>query len=117
MSEALRALIIEDSSDDAELMVRELRAEGYDVSFERVQTAEATTQALRERTWDVVLSDYSMPNFSAMAALKIVRAADQNLPFIHRLGNDRRGTRRRCPQGRRQRLHLEVQSQPFAPGH
>jgi len=78
----LRALVVEDSERDAALLVRELRRSGYDLSFERVETADAMHAALDSQTWDVVLSDYSMPRFSAPAALALVRGRNLDLPFI-----------------------------------
>jgi signal transduction histidine kinase len=78
----LRALVVEDSERDAALLVRELRRGGYDLSFERVETADAMQAALDSQTWDVVLSDYSMPRFSAPAALALVRGRNLDLPFI-----------------------------------
>ncbi len=78
----LRVLIVEDSIDDAELLLMELRRGGYDVSYERVQTADAMRRALAEGTFDLVLSDYSMPSFSAMVGLQIHRESGVDIPFI-----------------------------------
>ena len=82
MSKPLSALIVEDNEQDAALLVRELRRGGYDLSFDRVETPDAMGAALDERTWDIVLSDYSMPRFSAPAALALVRERNLDLPFI-----------------------------------
>ena len=82
MSKPLRALVVEDSERDTALLVRELRRGGYDLSFQRVETADAMHAALDSQTWDVVLSDYSMPRFSAPAALELVRGRNLDLPFI-----------------------------------
>src|ERR1700719_5040981 len=82
VSKPLRALIVEDSEQDAALLVRELRRGGYDLSFERVETLAAMQAALDKNSWDVVLSDYSMPRFSAPAALALVRERNLDLPFI-----------------------------------
>jgi len=57
MSKPLSALIVEDSEQDAALLVRELRRGGYDLSFDRVETPDAMSAALDRRTWDIVLSD------------------------------------------------------------
>ncbi|MEK7280674.1 MAG: two-component system response regulator, partial [Nitrospirota bacterium] len=70
----LRVLIVEDSEDDKELVLRELRRGGYDPVFERVDTAEAMGMALNQQTWDIIISDYSMPNFNARAALEVLKA-------------------------------------------
>jgi two-component system cell cycle sensor histidine kinase/response regulator CckA len=77
----LRVLIVEDSKDDTELLVRELERGGYSVAYEQVSTADAMTAALG-RTWDVVISAYSMPAFSAMAALALLKANRRDLPFV-----------------------------------
>ena len=82
MSKQLSALIVEDNEQDATLLVRELRRGGYDLSFDRVETSDAMCAALDRRTWDIVLSDYSMPRFSAPAALARVRERKLDLPFI-----------------------------------
>lgn len=82
MANPLRVLIIEDSEDDAELVLRQLRRAGYDPSYAQVQTAEAMLAALAERQWDIVLSDYSMPYFNASAALAILQKSGLDLPFI-----------------------------------
>jgi CheY-like chemotaxis protein len=65
----LRVLMIEDSEDDALLLARELRRAGYDLTHERVDTAAALEAALDRHPWDLDLGDYSMPQFSGIAAL------------------------------------------------
>ena len=83
MSEALiRVLVVEDSEDDAQLIVRELRRGGYTVEFERVQTKADMLAALARRPWDVVLSDYTMPQFSALGALEALKDSGLDLPFL-----------------------------------
>lgn len=82
MAAPLRVLIVEDSEDDAALMVRELRRHGYDLTFERVQTVQAMKAALDTQQWDVILSDYSMPSFNAPAALRLVQDRGIDIPFI-----------------------------------
>ncbi|GAF85023.1 unnamed protein product, partial [marine sediment metagenome] len=59
MSTPLRVLIVEDSEDDAVLMLHELRRGGYDPTSERVDTPEAMNTALDRQTWDIVLSDHA----------------------------------------------------------
>jgi signal transduction histidine kinase len=78
----LHALIIEDSEEDCALLLRTLRHGGYDVSHQRVDTAETLQNMLRARRWDCVISDFSMPGFSGIAALKLVREKDPDVPFI-----------------------------------
>src|SRR5262245_62090749 len=78
----LRVLIIEDSEFDARILVSTLKQGGYQPSFLRVETAETLRAALANETWDIILSDYNMPSFSAPAALKIVQDSGLDLPFI-----------------------------------
>jgi signal transduction histidine kinase len=78
----LRVLIVEDSEEDALLMVRELERGGYDPTFERVETAEKMKEALCTKTWDLVLADYSLPHFSGLEALEVLKASGLDLPFI-----------------------------------
>jgi signal transduction histidine kinase/HPt (histidine-containing phosphotransfer) domain-containing protein len=82
MDVQLRALFIEDCPDDATLVLRELQRGGFAVTSHRVQTAADLTAALDAQEWDVVISDYSMPQFSGLDALAIVRAKYPDLPFI-----------------------------------
>lgn len=78
----LRLLLVEDSEDDALLLLRDLERGGYDVESERVETMPAMKQALTRREWDLVISDYRMPNFSAPAALETLKKSGLDLPFI-----------------------------------
>ena len=82
MSKALKVLIVEDSPDDAALVLRELRRGEYDPVWERVETAEAMNAALERAEWDVILSDYTMPNFSALQALETLKSKQLDIPFI-----------------------------------
>ncbi len=78
----LRLLLVEDSEDDAQLLLRELQRGGYEVESMRVETQAAMQAALDSQTWDVVISDYSMPQFSAPQALDTMQASNVDLPFI-----------------------------------
>jgi len=82
LSKRLRALLVEDSEDDATLLRRELVRVGFDPDIERVATAADFGAALDREKWDIVLSDYSMPGFNGMAALEIVRSRELDVPFI-----------------------------------
>ena len=82
MSKTLRVLHVEDSEQDMALIARHLKRAGYDVISDRVETAETMTAALESREWDVVLCDYSMPKFSALEAIALVRKRELNIPFI-----------------------------------
>lgn len=75
-------LLVEDNPDDAELVILELRRAGYQPSFRRVQTGEEMTAALTKETWEVIVSEHSLPNFSAPEAFTIVRGLNIDIPFI-----------------------------------
>jgi PAS domain S-box-containing protein len=78
----LRVLIVEDSLDDTELVLRELRRGHDPVQFERVEDAPAMRAALQAGGWDVIISDWNMPRFSAPAALDVLRETGIDIPFI-----------------------------------
>jgi two-component system cell cycle sensor histidine kinase/response regulator CckA len=82
VTDALRVLMVEDSATDAKLVVQALVSMGLEVEFERVEDPESMRRALEERTWDFVLSDWSMPKFSAMGALDVLKKTGKDLPFI-----------------------------------
>lgn len=82
MLKPLQLLLIEDSPDDAEILLRILLREGYQVTCERVETAIDMKAALDTRTWDIVISDYSLPRFSVSGALDVLRTSELDLPFI-----------------------------------
>lgn len=79
--QALRVLIVEDSEADAELTVQELSRAGFEVEAERVMTLSNLERSL-ERTWDVIVSDYSLPNMDAPAVLDVVRRRGIDVPFV-----------------------------------
>src|ERR687898_3019162 len=82
MSAPLRLLIIEDSENDALLLERELRRGGYDLTSHRVDTPESMADALGNHTWDLIISDYTMPQFSGIAALQQLNESGMDIPFI-----------------------------------
>jgi two-component system cell cycle sensor histidine kinase/response regulator CckA len=82
MNRPLRVLIVEDSEDDSMRLVRELRRGGYDLTHERVEKAEAFKSALDEQSWDLIIADYNLPEFSAPAALALLKESGLDLPFI-----------------------------------
>lgn len=82
METPFKLLMVEDSPEDAELLLRTLRKGGMAPDYQRVQTAEALAQALEKGYWDVVISDYSMPGFDGTRALAMVHEADADLPFL-----------------------------------
>jgi CheY-like chemotaxis protein len=82
MDTPIKLLVIEDSQEDADLLLRTLRKGGLAPDFIRVDTAEDLQRALDARPWDLVISDYSMPAFDGSRALAMVRAADPDMPFL-----------------------------------
>ncbi|MBI3853285.1 MAG: PAS domain S-box protein [Verrucomicrobia bacterium] len=82
MSKPLRILLLEDSEDDAALVQRELQRSGYEPTLLRVETAPAMAAALEREAWDIIISDYSMPQFNAPAALELLHQKGIDLPFI-----------------------------------
>lgn len=82
MADLLNVLLIEDSEDDALLVLRELRQGGFEPRWRRVETAEALHAALSSQSWDVVISDYRLPGFDAPAALAIIQQSQLDLPFV-----------------------------------
>jgi len=82
MSKPLAVLIVEDSESDAQIIVRVLKKADYAVVSERVETAELMRAALTKRTWDIVISDYALPQFDGSAALTVLRATGLDIPFI-----------------------------------
>lgn len=78
----LRVLLVEDSQADALLLARALQRGGFDVTSERVDTADSMREALQKRYWDLILCDHSMPQFSAPEALELLKAHGLDVPFI-----------------------------------
>ena len=78
----LRLLLIDDSEDDASLVVRELSRAGYSVASQRVDSPEALAIALTSQRWDLAIADYTMPKFNGAAALALLREHNAELPLI-----------------------------------
>jgi diguanylate cyclase (GGDEF)-like protein/PAS domain S-box-containing protein len=86
MAESLRVLILEDSPDDALLVADHLRRAGLTIDWERVDTEAAFGAKLRTGL-DLIIADYTLPQFSAPRALAMLKAADLDIPFIVVSGN------------------------------
>src|SRR4028119_996579 len=79
---ALRLLFVEDSEDDALLLLKEIRRGDYDVFSKRVETPEAFVRALDEGGWDAIICDYVLPGFGALEALELTKEKGLDIPFI-----------------------------------
>jgi signal transduction histidine kinase len=77
----LQLLVAEDSEDDFEILLRELRKGGYAVTAERVK-ATAELEAALDRPWDLLISDWIMPGFGGPQVLDTVRARRLDLACI-----------------------------------
>jgi PAS domain S-box-containing protein len=82
MGKPIRILHIEDSPDDAELVIHSLAKAGWESEFERVKTADGMRRALERKSWDILLSDYSLPEFNGLSALAILKESGLDIPFI-----------------------------------
>lgn len=82
MSKLLRVLLVEDSENDALLILRQLRHNGYKPVHRRVCTAAAMSAALDEQGWDIVISDFVMPQFDGLGALGLLKQKGLDIPFI-----------------------------------
>ena len=80
--QSLRILIVEDSENDALLIIRDLKKGGYNPVYERVDTAAAMKKALQKKQWDIILCDYTMPKFNAPSAIALLKEANIDTPAI-----------------------------------
>ncbi len=78
----LSLLLVEDSDDDAILILEELRGAGFAPSYERVYTRPGMRRALLEGEWDVIISDHNLPGFSATDSLLLLLESHRDIPFI-----------------------------------
>lgn len=82
MTKPIRVVIVEDSENDTRLLIRELQRGGFELEFQRVDSPGAMVAALSSQPWDLIISDYSMPHFSGLAALQVLKQSGLDLPFI-----------------------------------
>lgn len=78
----LQLLIVEDSLDDAELLKIHLKRAGYEIKSERVDTAQEVREALKNRDFDIIVSDFQMPGFGGLEAFEILKESGLDIPFI-----------------------------------
>jgi PAS domain S-box-containing protein len=82
MKKELRILLVEDSEDDALLLLHHIERNGYTIDYERIETPDRMYDLLKEKKWDLVLSDYVMPHFNGLEALAILQESGIDIPFI-----------------------------------
>ena len=87
MNKQVRVLIIEDSRFDARVLIGELERGGYKPDYELVDTPEGMRTALTAKSWDIVISDYVMPDFSGLDAIRILQESGLDIPIIIVSGN------------------------------
>jgi PAS domain S-box-containing protein len=78
----IRVLILEDTDDDKELVLRQLKKGGYQLEYDCIETREELVHALDKQSWDIILCDYSMPKFDGLTALEVVHEKGIDIPFI-----------------------------------
>jgi two-component system, cell cycle sensor histidine kinase and response regulator CckA len=82
MSKILHLLLVEDSENDALLLVRHIQKSGYEIEYDRVVDITAMNESLERKSWDIVIADYSLPAFSGLAALALLKEKKIDIPFI-----------------------------------
>ncbi|MBI2765801.1 MAG: response regulator [Chloroflexi bacterium] len=82
MAIPLRLLLVEDSRDDAELVVRRLERSGFEIDLALAETEQQLRGTLAERTFDIIISDFSLPNFTGIRALEVTKELAPDVPFI-----------------------------------
>jgi PAS domain S-box-containing protein len=78
----IRVLLIEDVENDALLITRQLEKSGFSLQQRRVENADAFKEAIATEQWDLILADYSLPDFGALPALQIAKEMGLDIPFI-----------------------------------
>ena len=81
-TEEIRVLLVEDSEDDERLLRRQFEKAGIAIQLTRVETASAMSQELAAGTWDLIISDYNLPQFDAPRALAVFKEHELDIPFI-----------------------------------
>lgn len=82
MRRPIRILMIEDSEDDQELMLRQIRKGGYQPEYLNLHTKKDLLDALDKHQWDLVLCDFNLPAFDGLSAHQIVKQKSPKTPFL-----------------------------------
>jgi two-component system, cell cycle sensor histidine kinase and response regulator CckA len=78
----LRVLIVDDSENEVMFVLRALRDGGYEPIYQRVCTASTMREALQKQVWQLVISDFHMPDFSGFESLEVMKQSGLDVPFI-----------------------------------
>jgi len=78
----LRVLLVEDNPSDVELVLLALRKDGFEVSSDVVQTFEEFTLRIQTSSYDLILADYKLPQWSGMEAIEILKRENLDMPLI-----------------------------------
>jgi CheY-like chemotaxis protein len=78
----LRVLMIEDSANDCELILRQLKRCGFAPLFRRVDNESELRRALEQDPWDIIITDHNLPTFSGAEALDLIRDIGLNIPTL-----------------------------------
>jgi len=81
MSQSLNILLVEDNPDDAKLVLRELKRAGFELIVQQVETESAFVEGLHPGL-DLVLADYTLPEFGGLRALELLKKSGLEIPFI-----------------------------------
>ena len=87
MKKPIQVLIIEDNLDDAKMEIDELISGGFDIVYEIIETRKAMREGLKNKTWDCIISDFSLPQFTGLDALAELKETGMDIPFILISGN------------------------------
>src|SRR5882762_7728995 len=82
MRKPLRVLVVEDSADDTFFLMRELKDNGFEPEFERVESVTGLKASLKKAKWDIIICDHSVPGFGSLQALELVKKSELDIPFI-----------------------------------
>lgn len=82
MQNSLKVLLVEDNESDGALVIRQLQKANYEVTFKRVESQAEMAAILEQEEWDIVISDFSLPQFTAHDSLKVLQDSGKDIPFI-----------------------------------
>lgn len=82
MQKNLKLLVVEDSEDDAILLLHQIKSGGYSPDIKRVQTIDELEQALADKNWDIIITDHNLPGATSNDVIKSIRDSGIDTPII-----------------------------------